>query len=32
MSILWHFLTFAVGCCFGVVLTALMVASGDDRK
>ena len=29
MSYLWHFLTFAVGCCFGVVLTALMVAAGD---
>ena len=31
MNILWHFLTFAVGACFGVVLTALMVAAGGDR-
>jgi len=31
MSYLWHFLTFAVGCCCGVVLTALMVAAGGDR-
>lgn len=31
MTYVWHFLTFAVGCCFGVVLTALMVAAGGGR-
>lgn len=31
MNILWHFLTFAVGACFGVVLTALMIAAGGGR-
>jgi hypothetical protein len=32
MNYLWHFLTFAVGSIFGVIIMALMVASGDDRK
>lgn len=31
MSILWHVLTFAVGAIFGIIIMALMVASGGDR-
>lgn len=31
MNILWHFLSFAVGALFGVVLTALMIAAGGGR-
>lgn len=31
MSILWHILSFSIGAIFGVIVMALMVASGGDR-